>query len=282
MRQQDTLGRTGRAGRVHDDGGVFSCRRGSSCKAMQIFVSKLHTHTDTSNPASPPTLGSALRCKTLTDRARVANLDHLAERDDFHALLEAGRIGRVQLVLHEDDFLHIRRHVQYALKLGQQLVGRDHGRYLRLVDTVRHTVIPERGVDRHHRHVLLEATVRRNHPFGPRFGKDDDVLLRLLAQLAQTATEAGGRVLRLDEVAPHVVAHAELLEHPSVRLHLVLLAQDLARTDAPLGGVHLRDEVEHTLERVDVVLHHLYVHLTGRIDRPVRDRAAVLLDDLGL
>lgn len=188
----------------------------------------------------------------------------------------------MQLVLHEDDLLHVRRNPQHRLELGQQLVRRNDHIHLGLVDPVRNALIPQRRVNRHQRHVLLEAPVRRNQPLRPRLREDHNVLPRLLPELAQTPPEAGRRELRLDKVAPHVVAHLELLEDAPVRLHLVLLTEDLARADAPLRRVDLRHEVEHPLQGVDVVLQHLDVHLAGRVHAVVCDRGVVLLDDLGL
>lgn len=246
VREQHSLGGAGRAGRVHDDRDVV--RRG----------------------------------RRALDLAGAAGAQHLRERQDLDVLLEPVGLRLVQLVLHVDDGVHVGQLLQQRLELGQQIVAGDDDRRLRLLDAVDDAVVAERRVDRHDGDVLLEAAVGGDHPLGARLRKDDDVLERLLAELAQRPPELRGEALDVDERAPLVVAHFVLLEDAPVRLPLVLLAEDLSRAQAALVRVNFRRIVEHLLQRVDVRLEHLHVKLTRRLNRPVRDLLLIARDRLRL
>lgn len=147
---------------------------------------------------------------------------------------------------------------------------------------MRHAIITQCGIYSYNGQCLLEATMRRNHPFGARLRKDNNILSCALSTFTQTAPEGRGHTIGLNEILPLILAHIVLLEYASIRLHLILFAEDLTCAQATFVRMHLGHIVEHLLQRVDVVLQHLYVHLTWRFNGSISQRMFIGADDTRL
>lgn len=86
----------------------------------------------------------------LTNFGVGSLLEHLLVGHDPDALFEPVAVGLLQLVLHEDDGVHLGRLGEDLAELGQQVVGGDHGGNFSLVDAVRDRLVAQRCVYRHH------------------------------------------------------------------------------------------------------------------------------------
>lgn len=147
---------------------------------------------------------------------------------------------------------------------------------------MRHAIIAQCGVYSYNGHCLLEATMRCDHPFGARLSKNNNILSSILSTLAQTAPERRSRAIGLNEILPLILAHIVLLEDTSIRLHLILLAENLTRAQTTFVRMHLSHIVEHLLQCVDVILQHLHVHLTWRFDGAIGQRMLIRTDNARL
>lgn len=144
------------------------------------------------------------------------------------------------------------------------------------------SIIAQRSIDGDNGHSLLEASVGSYHPFGSRFGKDDNVLAWFLAKFSQTAPEISRRALRLGERLPLVVTEVVLLEDSTVLLHLILLAEDLPGAQTTLRRVSFGHIVEYLLQGIDILLQHLHVDIPWWIRGPVGQLIVIVPHDLCL
>lgn len=73
-----------------------------------------------------------------------------------------------------------------------------------------------------------------------------------------------------------------LLEESAVRLHLILLSQDLPGTEALLVAVHLNNPEEHLLQSLDLFTLEHDVHRPRGVDASVGDSGVIFGDWPGL
>ena len=142
----------------------------------------------------------------------LAERAHLREAEDLDPRLVPGAVGGVDLVLNEDQVLHVgglledlivkeRRLVCWdfdkvnngsnLLEFRQQLVRGNDVRDLRLCDPVCDGLLPQVGVQGDEGEGLLEAAQGADEPLGLRLSEDAGVFAGLEAEGAEAVAEVG-------------------------------------------------------------------------------------------